>query len=75
MTTILANTYTIRYGFIDKKFAKTICQVFKIKSQYLIKTKQIQEFDCKVVKLITHAIYPILTIGIHTEIFALLLIT
>ena len=37
MATILANTYTIRYGFIHEKFVEKIYQVLKIKSQCLIK--------------------------------------
>ena len=41
MAITLANIYAIRYGFIDKKFAKIICQILKIKSQCLIKPKQI----------------------------------
>ena len=31
MATVLANTYTTKYGFVDEKFAKIICQVFEIK--------------------------------------------
>lgn len=30
MAIILANTYTIRYSSIDKKFVETGCQVFEI---------------------------------------------
>ena len=41
MAITLANTYAIRYGFIDKKFMETVCQIFEIESQYLIKPKQI----------------------------------
>lgn len=29
---ILVNIYTIRYGFINKKFSEVIYQMFKIKS-------------------------------------------
>lgn len=39
MALTLANTYTTRYSFIDKEFAEKVCQVLKIKSQYLIKSK------------------------------------
>lgn len=28
---LLTNTYTIRYGFINDKFAEKVCQVFEIK--------------------------------------------
>ena len=31
MATILANTCATRYGFIDEKFAETVCQVLEIK--------------------------------------------
>lgn len=39
MAIILANTFAIRYNFINKEFAKTVCQVLEIKLQYLIKLK------------------------------------
>ena len=32
MATILANTYTTGYGFINEKFGETICQVLEIES-------------------------------------------
>ena len=31
IATTLANTCATKYDFIDKKFVKTICQVFEIK--------------------------------------------
>ena len=40
----------------------------------MIKLKQIQGFDGRAAKPITHAIYPTLTIGTHHENFAYLLI-
>ena len=73
--TTLANTYAIGYGFIDEKFAETVCQVLEIESQRLIKPKQIQRFDGRATKPITHAIYPTLTVGDHTKSLAPLLIT
>ena len=75
IATILADTCTIRYSFIDEKFAEKVCLVLEIKPQYLIKLKQIQEFDNRVAKLITHTIYLILIIGIYTESLAFLPIT
>ena len=30
MITILVNTCAIKYGFIDEKFVKTICQLLEI---------------------------------------------
>lgn len=67
MAIILANTYATGYGFIDEKFTETVCQILKIKLQPLIKPKQIQKFDGKVAKSITHAIYPIPTVDTHTK--------
>lgn len=39
MATILVDTCAIRYSFINKEFAKTVCQVLKIKPKRLIKPK------------------------------------
>ena len=39
MDITLANTCATRYGFIDKEFAKKICQVFEIELLCLIKPK------------------------------------
>ena len=73
--TTLVDTYATGYGFINEEFAETVCQVLEIKLQRLIKPKQIQRFDGRAAKPITYAIYPILTIGAHTESLAPLLIT
>ncbi len=59
----------------DEKFAKTVYQVLEIEPQHLIKPKQIQEFDGRAAKPITHAIYPTLTISTHIESLAPLFIT
>ena len=75
MAITLANTCAPGYSFIDKEFAETVCQVLEIESQHLIKPKQIQGFDVRAAKPITHPIYPILTVGTHIENLALLLIT
>ena len=74
-TTTLTDTCATGYSFIDKKFAETICQALEIKQKRLVKPKQIQEFDNRAAKLITHAIYLIPTIDIYTECLARLLIT
>ncbi len=71
----LADTCATRYGFINEEFAETVCQVLKIEAQRLIKPKQIQGFDGRAVKPITHAIYLTLTIGTYIESLAPLLIT
>ena len=75
MATTLANTCATGYGFIDEEFAEIVCQVLEIKQQYLIQPKQIQRFDGRAAKSITHTIYPTLTVGIHTKNLASLLIT
>lgn len=31
MIIILANIYTSKYGFINKKYIKIVCQIFEIK--------------------------------------------
>ena len=41
MAITLTNTYATRYGFIDEKFAETVCQILEIEPQCLIKPKQI----------------------------------
>lgn len=64
-----------RSGFIDKKFAKIVCKKLEIQPQRLTKPKLIQGFDSRAAKPITHAIYPMLSLGKHTESLALLLIT
>ena len=75
MATTLADTCATGYGFIDEEFAETVCQNLEIEPQRLIKPKEIQGFDGRAAKPITHAIYPILTIGTHTENLIPLLIT
>ena len=39
--TILVDIYATKFGFIDKKFAKIICQIFEIEPQRLTKLKLI----------------------------------
>ena len=75
MVIILANTCATGYSFIDEEFAETVYQVLVIKLQCLIKPKQIQGFDGRAAKPITHAIYLTLTISTHIENLVPLLIT
>lgn len=74
MAITFVNTYNIGYGFINKKFAKEICKVLKIKSQHFIKLKQISRFDDKVTKSIIHIIYLSLIVDTHIKSLVLLLI-
>ena len=73
--TTLVDTGAIGYGFIDKKFAEIVCQTLKIEPQRLTRSKPIQRFDGRAAQLVTHAIYPILSLGNHSESLAPLLIT
>ena len=74
MATTLADICATRYGFIDEEFTETVCQDLEIEPQRLIKPKQIQGFDGRAAKPITHAIYHTLTVDTHIENLALLLI-
>lgn len=40
MAIILTDSYATGYGFVHKKFAKIVCQILQIKSQRLLKLKQ-----------------------------------
>ncbi len=73
--TTLVDTCATGYGFIDEEFAETVCHVLEIEPQCLIKPKQIQRFDSRAAKPITHVIYPTLTVGTYTESLTPLLIT
>ena len=75
MVIILTITCTTRYSFINEEFIETVCQILKIEPQCLIKPKQIQRFDGRVAKPITHAIYPSLTFDTHTKSLVSLLLT
>ncbi len=71
----LVDTCATRYGFIDEKFAEIVCQTFEIEPQRLTKPKPIQGFNGRAAQPVTHAIYPTLYVGSHTERLAPLLIT
>ena len=73
-TTALLNTDSSEYAFIDKKFARKICDKLNISSQELIKIKLIREYDEKTDVAITHVIYFILTVNDHRKSLTSLLI-
>lgn len=70
---ILVHIDTTKYGFVNKEFTERICQVLEIKTQHLIKSKQIQGFDIRTAKSITRTIYLTLTIYTLIKSLALLL--
>ena len=74
-TTFLLDTGATGIVFIDVEMAHYMCDVLKISFLQLAKPKPIREFNGKSASLITHAIYPILTVQGHIELLAPFLIT
>ena len=62
------------YAFIDKQIAQLVCDMLHMKFVSLLKSKFLIEFDDRHVSSITHVIYFKLTIELHFELIALLLI-
>ena len=62
------------YAFIDKQIARLVCDMLHMKLVSLLKSKLLIEFDDRYVLSITHVIYFKLTIELHFELIALLLI-
>ena len=73
-TTVLLNTDSSKHAFIDKEFARKICDRLNISFQELIKTKFIRKYDEKTDVVITHVIYSILTVNDHRKNLTFLLI-
>ena len=73
-TTALLNIDSSKHAFIDKEFARKICDRLNISSQELIKTKFIREYDEKTNVAITYVIYFILTVNDHRKNLTFLLI-
>ena len=63
-----------KYVFIDRQIAQLVCDMLHMKSVSLLKSKSLIEFDDRHVSSITHVIYFKLTIELHFELTALLLI-
>ena len=71
---ILIDIDVTKYAFIDKQIAQLICDMLHMKFVSLLKSKLFIEFDDRHVSLIIHVIYFKLTIELHFELIALLLI-
>lgn len=71
---IFVYIYTIRFDFINKKFAKIFYPKLKIKPYCLIKLKLIKAFNGGTIKFFTNTIYFMLFVNKHIENLALLLI-
>ena len=73
-TTALLNIDNSEHAFIDKEFARKICDKLNISFQELIKAKFIREYDEKTNVVIIHVIYFILTVNDHRKNLTFLLI-
>ena len=74
-TTSLLDTRATGIAFINLAMACHVCDILQIFFIQLAKPKLIRRFDGKLAPLITHAIYPTLTVQSHTELLASFLIT
>lgn len=74
-TVILLDTDVTGVAFIDKAMARYVCDVLQIFFIQLAKPKPIKKFDDRPALLITHAIYPTLTVQGHIELLAPMLVT
>ena len=70
----LIDTDATDYAFIDREIAQLVCNMLNMKSVSLLKSKSLIEFDDRHVSSIIHVIYFKLTIELHFELTALLLI-
>ena len=70
----LINIDAIDYAFIDKEIAQLVCNMLNIKLVFLLKSKFLIEFDDRQFSSIIHVIYFKLTIDLHFELIAFLLI-
>ena len=73
-TIVLLNTDDSKHAFIDKKFARKVCDRLNISFQKLIKIKFIRKYDEKTDVAIIHVIYFILTVNDHRKNLTFLLI-
>ena len=64
----------IDYAFIDREIAQLVCNMLSMKFVSLLKSKSFIEFDDRHISSIIHVIYFKLTIRLHFELIASLLI-
>ena len=74
-TTSLLDIRAIGIAFINLAIARHVCEVLQISFIQLAKPKLIRGFNGKPAPLITHAIYPTLTMQGYIKLLALFLIT
>ena len=73
-TTALLNIDSSEHAFIDKEFARKVCNRLNISFQELIKIKLIRKYDEKTNVAIIYVIYSILTVNDHRKNLTFLLI-
>ena len=72
----VVNTEATEYAFIDEETAQIVCHNLGIESLPLLKSRSLKGFDENLTStLVTHAIYPNLTVHNHSESTASMLIT
>ena len=72
--TVLLNIDNSKHAFIDKEFARKICDKLNISFQELIKVKLIRKYDEKTDVAIIYVIYFILFVNDHRKNLTFLLI-
>ena len=70
----LIDTDATDYAFINKEIAQLVCNMLNMKLVFLLKSKSLTEFDDRHASSIIHVIYFKLTINLHFELTASLLI-
>ena len=70
----LMNTDVTEYAFIDEKIAQLVCETLQITSVMLSRSKLVNEFDDRKIKLIIHVIYFTLIVQNHSEIIIFMFI-
>jgi hypothetical protein len=63
------------YAFVDESVAQSLCEILKIEPVQLIKKRLVRAYDGRKDQVITHAIYPKMTIQGHIESLTSMLIT
>jgi hypothetical protein len=66
-TKAIIDNECIVYSFIDTDIAHKVCELLRIESLQLNKSREVKNYDERRNKDITHVIYSLMTIQDHTE--------
>jgi hypothetical protein len=66
-TKAMIDNECIDYSFIDTDIAHKVCELLRIESLQLNKSREVKDYDERRDKNITHVIYSFMTIQNHTE--------